>query len=826
MIVEQALYGEVKGGHGLRAASGDVTLARELSSRLDLPDTSPPGADWSPYISGFPYGDRYIVARTFRDANASRAGMVLSHALILSLNEAIENSNLNVLFALLITSPIEPKVLETLSLGVSQIELPKSAEIFGAALALVTRGFEGPVVRVGHDGFEELIASLWTQLWPSLRRGFSFRLSFGPGDLVEDPLPSLVCTPSTLIARWQRYRLLDRYAHGNPSGASKLLSGENDSIALRVYAESIGANITKFDELPLLEQGYRYGVQAPDLIGNTLAAIRLTERLSPDSTKGERGKGQLINHFVLQVENAAPDQLLPMRNLQLDAFADAIQVWEALTIRVATGQFLATFDKAFIDIVGHALADDQASEKWRKAVLLGLKKAAGGGSEDLAAALWRWVSASPENIRDLWPHLVVNKKLEEQLVKGAPDEMAREAVEPILAYAEKNRLYQWHGTTAAAGYAPVDAVRRQAAVEPHNSSAGIKVALRRASPEMVIECTLAIKDERLIPFAGAAVAQEPSLLAKTDMSTSEARAIWAAALKTNRESWGGPSNPQVAFFQILGDFLRGDHTVLTLVELLASSPLADLTGFSRRSELWPKLSNTVRNQFIDATTMAWLRGAASGCELSPVEPMLESAILRGNQFDMLICQLAATDLDRAVHLIALLEEFDEMRFRGWLRHVGEQPNLIVPTGAEALGRIVLGRVWNGAVADLLSLLRRGRADMLPALRSCAPVVGIFDRIWLNIVPVTPTEKWDALVDVAAELYPTGPDHDGLWERAGGRGADLGRGGNGRSRWREALVRIRNGGVPKIGSLLGEMRRDYSGNNQLRYLATEQEFGNV
>ncbi|HTF63677.1 MAG TPA: hypothetical protein VK638_13335 [Edaphobacter sp.] len=43
MRLEQAIYGASKGGHAMIAASGLHDIAIELTSRLDLPDTSPFG---------------------------------------------------------------------------------------------------------------------------------------------------------------------------------------------------------------------------------------------------------------------------------------------------------------------------------------------------------------------------------------------------------------------------------------------------------------------------------------------------------------------------------------------------------------------------------------------------------------------------------------------------------------------------------------------------------------------------------------------------------------------------------------------------------------
>ena len=72
MQIEQALYGESRGGHSLLTSSGDDAIATAIVQRLDLPDTAPPDAEWSPFLRGFPYQDRYVLSRTFHDTAASR----------------------------------------------------------------------------------------------------------------------------------------------------------------------------------------------------------------------------------------------------------------------------------------------------------------------------------------------------------------------------------------------------------------------------------------------------------------------------------------------------------------------------------------------------------------------------------------------------------------------------------------------------------------------------------------------------------------------------------------------------------------------------------
>lgn len=824
MLVEQAVYGEVKGGHGLRATSGDRTLAIELASRLDLPDTAPPGADWSPFVSGFPYGERYVIARTFRDPNATRAGMVLSHALIVPIDAIVATADLRPIFGILITEPNAPANLLTLNIVTSESPSPVVSELPSTAAALVARGVTGPVVRVGHEEFEALIVSLWGRLWPALRRGFSFRLSFGPGDLVEDPPPVLVCTPTSLAARWQGHRLLDRFARSAPSLASEMLNGHDTGEPLRAFADMIGAELASFGELALLEQAYRFAVLEPDLIGNTIAAVRLTERLSPDLNRGEAGKGSLLNHLTLQLEGATPNDFLPLRNLRLQGFTQTEPVWEALAHRVGKSPFLEGDDAAFLNVVADALTADKASGEWRGAVLDGLAVAARASVKAFPSALWRWAAANPALTGPLWSQLGVDKALEERLVQVAPQTLGRDAARPILAIAAKKGLYRLHGAVAAAAYTPIEAVRLQLSVEPTPSSQGVPLALGRASPAQIVACAIDVGDLRLVPLAADVVAKKPELLAKIDMSNKVARAIWSAALGTSLDAWRGPGDPRAAFDQFLIDFLDGTEIPLELIDRLAHTPLGDLNAFPRRAELWLKLTGPSRNRLLRATGAAWLQNAEASQEPSSVEPALCEVILVDRNLDTLLERLARGGIARAAQLVAVLGGFDETRFRRWLGTAADRTRPMPPADAEAIGRLAVERRWQGVVDDLMGMLRWGRDDVRPALRTCISLVGFFDRFLYGLSHVTSSEKWDALVELAAELYPTGPNHDGLWERAGGRDSDLGWGGNGRSRWRDALGRIRRGGGPRIDTLLREMQSDYPANTELRYLAEDREFG--
>ncbi len=820
VLVEQAIYGEMKGGHGLRAASAAGAL--EIASRLDLPDTAPIGAEWSPFVSGFPYGDRYVIARTFRDPNAGRAGMVLSHALIASMEQIITVPDLRPIFSHLITEPAAPHSIPSLNIQCGDETPPAVPELRAAAAALVDRA-PGVVVHLGHQGFEALVVSLWGQLWPTIRRTFSFRLSFGPQDLVETPTPVLICTPLSLVARWQNHRLLDRFMSSPQSLASAMISGEDDGETLKLFAKEIGAEISSFAELPLLEQAHRLAVLQPDSNDNSVAAVRLTDRLSPDPSRGTTGKNNILNRLILQIRNASATELLYLRNLTLESFSNGGEVWQTLRERVASDGFLQCRDKGFQNVVRDAVQIGRASDEWRHAVLNGLVHASQKKSKSLASALWHLADADPALTEPLWAHIGLNTLNQDALVQSAPLKLTREAVKPILTYAAKEGLYRLHGATAAASYNPIEAVRLQLNTEPAPGSEGILLALRHATLDQIVDSAFAVDDARLVPIAANVVAKSPDLLANLDMSAERSRIIWSIALDHNPDVWKGPADPRAAFDRVLTDFLDGIDVPSELMTRLASTPLGDIYAFPRRPEVWSKVSDPLRDHLLRATSVGWLRQVESDGVPTLAEAALMEVILRDNNLDELLDRMTNGRIAQAIKIVAVLPLFEEARFRRWLSMVSSVLQFIPTTDAEAIGRLTSERRWSLVAEDLLQLLRRGREDVRPALRPCISLIDQFDRWFWGLTEVTPSEKWELLVEIAAKLYPRGPDQDGLWERAGGHNADLDWAGNGRSRWRDAFKLVRGGKDPAVEELLREMLSDYGGNPQLRFLSNDQEF---
>lgn len=823
MRIEQAIYGEYRGGHSLLASSGDEEVSARIAHRLDLPGAAPPGAEWSPFFGGFPFQSRYVLSRTFRDTGASRSGMVFSHALLARLDEIVGTADLRPLLKVFASSDRQRPDVTTVELVPTVAPLPHSDELIGAAEALVVNG-RLPVVRVGHLGFDDLVVALWAHLLPEVRRGFAFRLSFDPRDLVDRPMPALVCTPSSLAARWSNYPKVPSVASREPASlAAAMLSGHEKAGPLLEYMQEIGSQPTTFRDLRWAEQAYGLSI-GESTVERRLGALRLIEELSPDPDAGEDGKNVLVRELCQLVPAARPEDILLLRNLRLSAVPSPARVWKAVETWASKNGYRQDQDEGMLSVLENATTSSAAVEEWRSAVLEGFASAARARNPGFFGAFWRWLQVRPDTVATLFQYVPAAAGIEEQLADATPRQLDERAAMALVKPARSRSWLRVHGAVLSASCSPLDAVRQQIAVDTDASVlAGLRSALRNASAAEVVECGLRIDDARMPRLAGEMIAKEPTLLVDVDTRTPMAQAIWREALVINPESWRGPADPEAAFHLILDQMLGGGEADTSLIALLSGSPLADLGTYRRRPEVWSRVRGVPLENLIAATTKGWLRRACRSAPPFVPDDMLQSAILEGDRLDPAVDALIPDRIGNIVGIVAALNGYHERRFRRLIDNMILRTTSLSASDAEAIGSLILDRGWRQAATDVVQRFASGRRDLRPVLLTCHDILGIWDRIALSLTPVSEVEKLQALESLAAELYPGGPDDQGLWERAGGNDADLPSKGSGRTRWRRGIRYMRQGKPPAPSALLAAMRKDFPRNERLVHLAKDAIF---
>lgn len=824
MRVEQAVYGEVPGrGHGLRASSPNAPIAAAIASKLDLPDTVPPGVQaWSPFVRGFPIDDQYVLARTFLDSNASRGGMVLTHALIVSLDDMCEAGSLAALFGWLAPSVTDcPGSVATLELDTADSIQPPATDLIGTANALTAQGL-APVVRLGVEGFEHLVDSLWRNLWPALRRTFAFRLSFGPNDVVEQPTPSLVCTPEQLQARWTKHRIVKPDDQTPDSESAGVLCGQRDVQPILVLAEDLGLEVHTLRELGRLERLHTL-LSGGESFDDLLAAIRLADGLSNQPTLGASIKDKLIGRFTALISGAGCKQLLPMRNLALSGFTNTRSLWSAVEHLVSNLGFAPADDSELMEMVAASVDEDLALPPWRAAVTAGLSTAARRDKPAISQAIWRWAERSQAAFAAAVGTLPADAAVEQRLAGEVPRKLHATTPAALLTPLLKKRWLTAYGAALASTLPPLDAAGQQLKVDKDpDHSAGLRSALRYASPPQMLECVLAHKDLRLVRLCADLVAAHPQILSNIRCDDITEQKVWGAAIGKNSSLWNAPSNSIGVRDTVLAQLAEGRPVDTGLLEALAQTPLADLSATPERARLWSLLPASQREHYLQATATGWLDVAAKGAVVTPPEAPLERAIMASSSLRSVLERSSVT-VDARLAIVRALPSFLEEVFITWLNNLLGGVRTLSHTDSEQLGALVASRRWDRAAKYLSDQLADRRSDLMPGLRLCADLLNFYTRWMLGISKPSAAEKWNAFEKEARELYPSGPDSDELWSRAGGKNSDLpGRSQNGATRWHTALNSIRYGARPTARELLAVMRRDFPLNENLRLYGSDTD----
>ena len=827
MRIEQALYGESRGGHSLLEASGNNEVSNEVAQRLDLPDTAPPDVEWSPFLRGFPYRDQYLLSRTFLDTRASRGGMVFSHALIVPLDEITQISDLRPLLEILTPDERVRPTVQTIDLPSieSERQPPESCDLLDVAEALVSTE-KLPTVRAGHVGFDDLAVALWARLLPRMRQSFAFRLSFGPDDLVEDLMPALVCTPHAMVGRWTGYRVIRSGAVQEPTSlASAVLSSRRNIDSLLEFMCEIGAEPETFIDLRLLDQAYQFSTKQQTL-KSCIGAVRLIGKLSPDSKVGRNRKDVLVRQLMEVVTGANAEDILLMRNLQLSAFPSPYRVWQKLKAWATKNVYSHNQDHHMLLVLKDATSDG-AVAGWRAAFLDGLAEAARACKPDLADAFWRWIQICPDIVDSAFRGVMAEADVERCVAEAAPRSISEEIAETLLVLVRSRGWLRVHGAVLSSKCSPLDSVRQQIVVDTDLSFIeGVRLSLRNAKQKEILNCALEIGEPRTISLAGETAAKHPNLLASVDFSGLNAQTIWQEALAIDSDSWQGPVNPEAAICVVLDCLLDGGRVNLPLVDQLSFTPIADLGSYPHRTEVWRHVDGFARDNFLAATAKGWLEHAADSHVPFKPEPELQSAILAADALEPTLSELCPDNFGTAVRIISALDRYDENKFMRLIHDVLADPFSLSVSDAEGIGHLILNRRWKETAENVVKKYRSGRKDLKPTLRTCFDVLSFWTRLSLNLTPLSKSEKWDAFENLAIDLYPSGPNEKGVWERAGGNDSDLLLHENGRTQWREALRNVRRGAGVQPIDILNSMKEDFPNNERISDLSGDPIFGGM
>lgn len=820
MNVDKAIFGQVGHGHGLRNFSSNESRFRKASQWLDLPDSLPSSVNFSSYISGFKLEDQYIIAKTFLDENASRSGMVVSYALAVPTDQIRYLSNLNQLLKLLPNTPVNDNIFcdGCVTLNLTNNPTESNIVLSNDTVELLVNRKAGPIIHIGFSGFEELVASLWHKLWPSMRKDFSFRLSLSPRDCIEPNLPSLVCVPESLVSRWnsnckiigkvQKSESLSKVANAFLYGYESY----ND------FCISFGIKLIKPSMLELVVQAY--DMHSRNLLepqfDSCLSLIRLLEQLSPNSVEGSVEKERLVIQLENLISGIDIDEILKLRNISGRGFGSLKILWNAVELKLKSCHFYSQNDDSMIKIVSNSFEKEKAVDSWRQSVQAGFIQTFNSQTSLIYAAVWRWLNLDFGTTEQLLSLIEITPPIENLLKDNVPDRISKETEELMLPFFTNNNLLQLHGLVLALCYSTYEAFLKQLQVDKDESfTKGLEEIAKKADPLELLSACLSINEQRITKITVANAVEDLLILEEVSFSSKDSLSIWAKVLPINSHAWSAPQKPQEILFSLLDEYVTlGKSSHIELLRLLSMTPISDLCEFPKRSSIWSLLDNDVRENYLSQTALGWYERALNQ-NFVDLDDELDKAV---SKIPNLTEKIRQADLDTTKTILKIFKRvtsLSESNFLIWLNrwidNTRRQPNSNMVT----VGQLIQDRNWNDAASLAFRKYKTSSPNAKSILIPCKDLLPFWSKFEIGFY--TSDYKWEALTLLVQDLYPSGPEENNLWVRSGGVNGSTLNNRTGLEAWENAIQKIRNGAKPFVNNLINKIKSDFPNNDKVEIL---------
>jgi hypothetical protein len=841
--VLQAIYGEVQRGHGLLAASpaepSESPAFNRVRLRTGLIDNPPAGISWRPYLRAFVDGEFYVLTRVFADLSAPRQDMVFTHALFLPLDTFCRAGSLRSAMALLATAVNKSMALPVLELP----EATQNACLAGNAVdainnrddryvalvdALVSPESPQPPVWVGQEGFDRVVATLWENLSPNMRRSFEFSLVFAKSNIMGRNF-TLVVTPEECASYWPGgYRLIRPHDRvGSVSPPTGYLLGRSEGAPLRRLEADLETPAADFAALHHLSRIAAYLKEADDgLAGATLDAVRQIGSYVPDSSRASVFKAQLLSRLVDETSAGGRSAVWGLRNLPLAPFAGgeafleiAVQAW----VRSAIASPSHGVDPDLLKAITDALLLDAPREnpKWKQFFATALKSAFAAWRTQYAVALWALWTTNPSTVGLFDELLPSSGAVELALIKAMPCAPGAAVGERVLALSRSRSWYLLHAVTAVSFLAPEDAIVTHYEFDRRETDdSALDLLTRTLADSVVVKSSVTLQDQRLYRIASARVVRRPELLRGMDVRDCGWRSLLLHSLEagvTLPESEGRGAG---IVSDVLDLLISGVPIEPELLSFLSRAPgHSDLCGYAARDAALSRMPPDVRAAFVRMTTEAWMgRFESEPGSAPPITGLVRDSITSGKCVQAWLRTPRATP-ERVTAFFRLFGEAidtaDELLAQ-WIHSQG----VVSTVQAASIGSLIGDRLWRAAARELASAVATN-IKWGAGLPPCRPLLGALMRFQLALSGVDDTiaadDWWETWAAVSSRLFAGGIQDSRIWTIADGDTSQINLNEPGRTQWLDALALLRRGKARweiTVPGLLHRMRNEFPRDTEL------------
>lgn len=792
--IQQAYYGERGGGHRLLdATTPDDPIFQRLAGTTDHLSAPERGLHWEPYVSGYPFHGRYVLARTFAGRVTTRAGWAFTHVLVLEAKDVAGYADLRPLLNLLATVP-EPGDVRPLVIPESATPAfePPNGRIGAAVQQLLERApNRRPVVWLGQDGFEDLLARVWAGLWPEARAQFSFRSAFKPDDADRGDTV-LFSTPLSQAGRWTGFPLVRVDAsHAELSPAEALLAGSPSPLIHRITEFALPG-----DDLRTLRQVEAIDADLRDLgtldPSGTKMLLRRLGLAAASPAVAQAAKESVLNQLAGALPGVDARYVHTLRNVEAGPFGAQLHVVEDAVAEWVRKK-LPTTQAEIASWLGHA--EEDALGWWRQAVRAGLHRRLEDVSPATARLVWDLWGAEPRIVSEM-AGIPEVQALSGVLAEETPGKLTPSVADAVLDAAQRLGWVPLYAAAVISAYPLSRALDSLLGTFQTALDAGLEIIGRRVKARDIVRTVAARGDRVFDSWTAGLITSKPPLRAELDPGTEHGRALWLASVDARAAVWAGVDDTGSWLDAVLDALMHGDPAAEGLVRHIARTATADLAGTRWENRIWDSLPPDAAEGFIRATAAGWI----TRFRRNPENAQLPDAPLRTRILEDPSLLRADSSSEAAADLAAgltAIERFGlgEKSLVAWVRENSSLLGHLRTADAERLGDMIALQRWRNAAEEVYRS-RSAASALYVALRRCRDLLPLLDRLWIAIewpgAPAPSTDEWYSAFHtfLEKELH-RGPEHDHVWERAGGTLSRI-RGGNPGEQWWSALEELKHG----------------------------------
>jgi len=821
--IDQAYYGEVNRSHGCIASSKiDQNLHSFLTGFSDKPSRMPVGIELNIYYLATTYNNNFIFTKTIPNPAAIRPGMVFTHALIFSVDDAENINDLNELFALFISSiPSDSSLLTAIELAVVDSKILKNNI---PAFIQRTTKFLIKDIKVAYFGtvasFITTIVLIWNGLPPKLRKNFIFYIGFTAADIENSKYP---------ITYYQKILSNKIDIPGKVTddenleitvvdSVEKLVLGGVDSDDLKNFITVLNIELNDFKQLSIIDKAFNLTNSINQLDADeTRQLIRLISKLSPSALDAKELKEVLINRLEAFIALGKDYQIKALRNIDFRGFPDLIVRLAKCIENFIINQFDQKFNfeaEQIIELI-NLIFDNSIVTWWSSAVKKGL--IGGFASKKGISSIWKIILGEGAKSQHLLILLEEAKTSEDSLILTLPQitkDQAKHAASFFL-------LKKWYMLYANMNFIFLDAdaaLEEQLKAEAKFSlsiSNGVKFLAAKLPDDQLLTFDLNHKNNKTLILYTERIIKDVKLLAKIDLTNSRWLTIWNEYIvKTNRFEQG-ISDIHVLTYQLFQLISNGTIIPDKIIDLYSQSKFADLSEYEQRQDFWLNVPHAYKDRFIQATAKIYAEKIADGLvSVNKFESDI-SNVLKTNSFISLFLSSHRNEIEKVLSLFEYLHLQNDEYLAGYINFYQNEINAV---SSSRLGTFVMDNKFEKTAQAIFNKSKSTKSFRI-ALTTCRQLIslGTFDRIiYAKLFGETLSDQmaYDGLFELVKQLYPKGPEDNDIWERAGGDNSKLVNFNSREENWRKAVHLARYGGGGKninITSLMSTIKKEFPGN---------------